>query len=84
MKLFFPLIIYILLARYVFGISGAVPRVWGRKREKREEGGFSGVPGGCPTGGFPFPEWEERDGRADGSSTGTQQVSGIPVWLMLF
>ena len=48
MKLFFPLIIYILRARYVFGISGAVPRVWGRKREKREEGGFSGVPGGLP------------------------------------
>ena len=48
MKLFFPLIIYILRARYVFGISGAVPRVWGRKRAKREEDGFSGVPGGLP------------------------------------
>ena len=46
MKLFFPLIIYILRARYVFGISGAVPRVWGRKRAKREKDGFSGVPGG--------------------------------------
>ena len=43
MKLFFPHIIYILRARYVFGISGAVPRVWGRKRAKREEDGFSGV-----------------------------------------
>ena len=43
MKLFFTLIIYILRARYVFGISGAVPRVWGRKRAKREKGGFSGV-----------------------------------------
>ena len=43
MKLFFPLIIYILRARYVFEIPGAVLRVWGRKREKREEDGFSGV-----------------------------------------
>ena len=84
MKLFFTLIIYILRARYVFGIPGAVPRVWGRKREKREKGGFSGVPGGSPTGGFPFPEREERDGRADGSSTGILQVSGIPVRLLLF
>ena len=55
MKLFFTLIIYILRARYVFRISGAVPRVWGRKRakrakrEKREKGGFSGVPGGSTT-----------------------------------
>ena len=85
MKLFFPLIIYILRARHVFGIPGTVLRVWGRKREKREEDGFSGVPGGgCPTGGFTFPEREERDGRADGSSTGILQVSGIPVRLMLF
>ena len=45
-KLFFPLIIYILRARYIFEISGEVPRVWGRKREKREKDGFSGVPGG--------------------------------------
>ena len=43
MKLFFTLIIYILRARFVFGIPGAVPRVWGRKREKREKDGFSGV-----------------------------------------
>ena len=43
MKLFFPHIIYILRARYVFGIPGTVPRGWGRKREKREEDGFSGV-----------------------------------------
>ena len=84
MKLFFTLIIYILRARYVFGISGAVLRVWGRKREKREKDGFSGVPGVCPTGGFPFPEREERDGWADGSSTGILQVSGIPVRLLLF
>ena len=40
--------------------------------------------GGCPTGGFPFPEQEERDGRADGSGTGILQVSGIPVRLLLF
>ena len=45
MKLFFPLIIYILRARYIFGISGAVPRVWGRKREKREKDGFSAFQG---------------------------------------
>ena len=45
MKLFFPLIIYILRARYVFGISGAVLRVWGRKREKREKDGFSAFQG---------------------------------------
>ena len=37
MKLFFPLIIYILRARYVSGISGAVLRVLGA--EKGEEGG---------------------------------------------
>ena len=43
MKLFFPLIIYILRARYVFGIPGAVLRVLGRKRAKREEDGFSGA-----------------------------------------
>ena len=43
MKLFYALIIYILRARYIFGISGAVPRVWGWKRAKREEDGFSGV-----------------------------------------
>ena len=80
MKLFFPLIIYILRARYVFGISGAVLRVLGRKRVKREEDGFSGAPGGgCPTGGFPIPEREERDSRADGSSTGILQASGITV-----
>ena len=48
MKLFFHLIIYILRARYVFGISGAVLRVLGRKRAKREEDVFSGVPGGLP------------------------------------
>lgn len=47
-KLFFTLIIYILRARYVFGISGAVLRVWGKKKAKREEDGFSGVPGGLP------------------------------------
>ena len=43
MKLFFTLIIYILRARYVFGISGAVLRVLGRKKGKREKDGFSGV-----------------------------------------
>lgn len=40
--------------------------------------------GGYPTGGFPFPEQEERDGWADGSSTETLQVAGIPVRLLLF
>ena len=84
MKLFLPLIIYILRARYVSGISGAVLRVLGRKKGKREKDGFSGIPWGCPTGGFPFPEREERDGCAGGSSTGILQVSGIPVWLLLF
>ena len=43
MKLFFLLIIYILRARYIFGISGAVLRVLGRKRAKRDENGFSGA-----------------------------------------
>ena len=84
MKFFFTLIIYILRARYVFGISGTVLRVLGRKREKREKDGFSAFQGGRPTGGFTFPEREERDGWADGSSTGILQVSGIPVWLLLF
>ena len=84
MKLFFLLIIYILRARYVFGISGAVLRVLGRKRAKREENGFSGAPGGLPYRRIPFPQQEERGGCAGGSSTGTQQVAGIPVRLLLF
>ena len=39
---------------------------------------------GSTTGGFTFPEREERDGRADGSGTGILQVSGIPARLLLF
>ena len=56
--------------------------------EKKGEEGvgriFRHSRGGCPTGGFPFPEREERDGWADGSGTGILQVSGISVRLLLF
>ena len=84
MKLFFPLIIYIARAIRFRDIRGGSE---GLGAEKGEEGGgriFRRSRGGCPTGGFPFPEREERDGRADGSGTGILQVSGIPVRLLLF
>ena len=61
-------------ARYVFGISGAVPRVWGRERGKREKDGFSGVPGGLPyrripvsrTGGTGRPGRRKQHGDSAG------------------
>ena len=55
-----------------------------KKGEEGEGRIFRRSRGDYPTGGFTFPEREERDGRADGSSTGILQVSGIPVRLMLF
>ena len=71
MKLFFPLIIYILRARYVFGISGAVPRVWGRKREKREKDGFSGVWGAA------LPEDSRFPNRRNGTAGPTEAARGF-------
>ena len=72
MKLFFTLIIYILRARYIFGISGAVLRVWGRKRAKREKDGFSGVPGGTA-----LPEDSRFPNGRNGTAGPTEAARGF-------
>ena len=72
MKLFFPLIIYILRARYISGISRAVLRVLGRKRAKREKDGFSGAPGGAA-----LPEDSRFPNGRNGTAGPTEAARGF-------